>query len=449
MELKAVIAELITKPAENKPLLRVGEILVAKILEVKEKNLLLLMADGTTVKTRLLADLDIKTGQDIKLQVKGISEERIELSLSSDENKIPAPWYGFSEKYGVWPSFEHGDIIDMMIQEGLPVTFKNIEAVQRALKHVRFISANAVSPLDTLTSMRRDPVTMPIGELAKWFFDTREGTICGGTTECEKLKILLDELVEMDIKDIIHLVKHRLKINLANLIFVKNLRENKGFPDVLLKLLYKEVTPKVLDQSEKPHVLSSVNSTSKGELIEEAVTERALLKRGRIPDKPPRVELVNIKQLLTRSKGIKQNHLRLQAARELLLQRATLLERLLANQNICIVPFLFEKEFKSCIIRGNGGKEKNEGMPDETFELELETNTPALGDVRVYIKVKQKNIQCKFYVEKDAVRELIKGEIGFLEEGLQALGFRTGSMEYHSKKVKGSRTMDKFIDLKV
>ncbi len=465
MELKSITAEFITKAMDNISFPGVGDIFEAEILKAEDKDLLLLLADSRTIRARILADLDLKAGQIVKLQVKEIAGTRIELTLFAEEDRAFEPRLGLGEKYGIWPYTGDKAIIHEMVQRGLPVTSENAETVQRTLKHIHFILHRAAPPLDSSIPAPLDAIDMPIDELAKWFFDGFKGKAYGDVTECEKFSMLLGDLTKVDVKDIINLVKHGFKINLTNLVLVKNLRENKGFPEALLKFLYgktddmrisrgkQQNTDPLRDSNEgddgrKAKMFS--RDVSPGDILPRKPTAKGTsFKREIVGDRPPRLKPVNIKNILNKAKEIKGNNPRQWAAKELLLQRAALLEEILRDQNICILHFLLGEEFKSCFIKKDRGKGNNENTKNETLGLEIDTGTLNLGDIKIHVKIEQKNIKCKFFVRDREITKLIEGDVDILEHGLKKLGFNVGPIEFYSNTTKRPWAGDKIIDLKV
>ena len=116
MELSPVIAELITERIKDSLTLRLGETFAARVLEVRDRMLLLKLEGGTVIQTRLIADLDFKRGQDIVLQVKGIGEGRIVLAVAGPEGDRISQIESFNVEAGTRAALEDTGIIVKMVE---------------------------------------------------------------------------------------------------------------------------------------------------------------------------------------------------------------------------------------------------------------------------------------------------------------------------------------------
>lgn len=419
MELDPVIVKLITQRTKESPDLKVGEIFAARIMEIRDRTLLLMLKSGRVLQTKLLADLEICKDQIIKLQVKGIGEERIELEIVSSKGYHLSTTESIKGEYSTCTAIEDTGIIYKMMENGLPVTPGSIEAVKRAVKHISYLLDNALLSTEYLPPADIDLLNAPLGELVRWLLGPKEEVPIGqqAADSIQKLSLLLAELPGVEAEDVIKLIKCGLRLNLTNVVLAKNLRENKGFPDILLKLIFKQARLKE----------------------EQAETE----------SKRPTVEPVDIKVLLESIEKAGKATPRQRAAAELLAQRTELLDKVTDGQNLCVFPFLFKGELCGCIIRNSKGRSGGNDRQDEVLELEIETKAPNMGSIKTHIKLAQKDMECDFFVERDYTKRLIDREKHILRRGLEKLGFSVNRIDCCKKAEIKSQISDEFIDLKV
>ncbi|NLO25656.1 MAG: hypothetical protein GX114_05900, partial [Clostridiales bacterium] len=353
MKLSPVIAELITERIKDSLTLRLGETFAARVLEVRDRMLLLKLEGGTVIQTRLIADLDFKRGQDIVLQVKGIGEGRIVLAVAGPEGDRISQIESFNVEAGTRAALEDTGIIVKMVENGLPVTPNNTETIQRAIKHICYLLDKAVLSAEHLPPVDIDLVNAPLGELVKWLIGAGEGTPINrpAADGNQKLSLLMAELPGVEAEDVIKLTKHGMRISLANIVLAKNLRENKGFPDILLKLLFKQAGLKEERADEGASKARHPLSRTGGD--EHPVERGANEANKRMEGKRPTVEPVDIKLLLESIKTAGKARPYQRAAAELLAQRTVLLEEALAGQTFSIFTFLFRQEPCGCIIRSD------------------------------------------------------------------------------------------------
>lgn len=423
MKLRPVVSEISIETIKGTPNFRVGDVFTAKVLKVQDRMLFFLLDNGTIVQTKLQTDFYTNRGQNITLQVKEITKEKIELSIMFDEGgSVGGGDYDKVVPY-IYDNLKDTVIVDRLIANGVPVTPENIERVEKTIKYISYISDNdPLTPWPFLPEESR-PFDLTLTELIGYSLNEKGRGFSERNVSGEMFSLLVDELAEINIEDIIKLIKHGSKVNLSNLILIKNLRENKGFPDILLKLLYREA-----DTVEKYYKDKTIKNEKSG---------------------IPEIELIDIKLLLETASKEKKDPLPKKAAAILLTQRAILLERALTEYNLCILPFLFKKGFYGCMVKEQRGKGHEGIHENEALELEIETTPFNLGNIKVHINIKQKHVECAFLVEEDEAKSLIETERVLLEEGLRRRGFKTNWIKCHKRITRGLGYKERFIDLRV
>jgi hypothetical protein len=360
VNLNPINPELMTERIMDTLPLKVGELLAARVLQVEGRLFYLLLADGTLLRARLNAELELQQGEEMVFQVKSITEGRIELSVVTDEKGVNDASKSTEAGYRIRADREDAGIICKLLERGLPAAPENIKEIKSAVSLLSFILKNsALVERGLKISREEDLIHQPIDRLVKWLVGSEQpDSIEGLDAQHQKLMLILEELAGVEVEDIITLMRFGLKITPGNLMLAKNLRENKGFPGILLKSIYEE--PESMDKTQRP------NGQPKAE-EETAFWEAA---KGRREDRKgpgaqnlagSKAEPVDLKNLL---KGIIESNRaapRQRAAAELLMERVRFLEEVLSDRNLLVFPFLFDGQISECWIRvsqGNGLKRR-------------------------------------------------------------------------------------------
>ncbi|NLZ91122.1 MAG: flagellar hook-length control protein FliK, partial [Clostridiales bacterium] len=329
----------------------------------------------------------------------------------------------------------------------LPAAPENIKEIKSAVSLLSFILKNsALVERGLKISREEDLIHQPIDRLVKWLVGSEQpDSIEGLDAQHQKLMLILEELAGVEVEDIITLMRFGLKITPGNLMLAKNLRENKGFPGILLKSIYEE--PESMDKTQRP------NGQPKAE-EETAFWEAA---KGRREDRKgpgaqnlagSKAEPVDLKNLL---KGIIESNRaapRQRAAAELLMERVRFLEEVLSDRNLLVFPFLFDGQISECWIRVSQGNGKFKQQESE-LELVVETEPPNLGSIRVQIKLKDKRVDLNFFVLKEQAKSLIEKEKENLRQSIERSGFSVNRISCRRMEDIRPETVRRFLDLRV
>ena len=447
VNLNPINPELMTERIMDTLPLKVGELLAARVLQVEGRLFYLLLADGTLLRARLNAELELQQGEEMVFQVKSITEGRIELSVVTDEKGVNDASKSTEAGYRIRADREDAGIICKLLERGLPAAPENIKEIKSAVSLLSFILKNsALVERGLKISREEDLIHQPIDRLVKWLVGSEQpDSIEGLDAQHQKLMLILEELAGVEVEDIITLMRFGLKITPGNLMLAKNLRENKGFPGILLKSIYEE--PESMDKTQRP------NGQPKAE-EETAFWEAA---KGRREDRKgpgaqnlagSKAEPVDLKNLL---KGIIESNRaapRQRAAAELLMERVRFLEEVLSDRNLLVFPFLFDGQISECWIRVSQGNGKFKQQESE-LELVVETEPPNLGSIRVQIKLKDKRVDLNFFVLKEQAKSLIEREKESLRRSMERSGFSVNRIACRRMEDKRPETARRFLDLRV
>ncbi len=475
MRMSPVMLELIAKNITDIPPLKAGEILAARVLRIEGEMLLLLLSNKTVLHSKLVADVELRQGQEITLIVKNIKDGRIELTIASEQkpglsNVENAPdknniqirresvpiaqklMENTADKNNIQISRESIHIVEKLAENGLPVTAKTLDGIQRAVKHIVYLQDNMALIARNPIPAEWDVINTSLDQIVKWMVFVKEDTGQGyveteKTIEQEKLLLLMEELTGSAPEDIIKLRKFGLKQTPYNLIMAKNLRENKGFLDILLKLFYGNRDREGrTDNRPAPQSPGWIKYEENGN---KPGSKAFMTDNITVEDAKSEIKPIDITRLLESTLREGKDNPRLKAAAELLTQKTAFLNKSLASQNQCIFPFLFDGQVSECIIRRNKGNSKKSEQKPEVIELEIDTHLSFLGRIKALIRSSGKDIDCSFSVESEDTKELIEKNKHDLLKCIKKAGFRVTGLNCKKFSQETKKTVDKFVDLKV
>jgi hypothetical protein len=461
MDLYPVLPEIMTERISGAIPMKAGELLAARVLRIKGETMHIMLENGAVLKTRLLVDLKFQRGEELVLQVKGIRDGKIEMAVAFRKQPVAEESENHTGKYGVGKDDGEIHIIEKLIQNNLPVTPDSIKEIQRALKHIYFLRDNFTPALEVPAKVR--DIDAPIEEMVRWLAGEKQGAAARqgaaavegdeaglakaarDTAGQEKYSLLMEELMGIETEDVVKLKKYGLKLSLQNLALSKNLRENKGFPGILLKTFFdeKEAAKKVPVPS-KEGIIATPEKEGKasGKALEYEKGEQVNLRSG------DKAEPVDIKVLLERVISDEKALPRQRVAAELLAQRVLLLEQALAGQDLCVFPFMLDGRIFECMVKGEKQRGSG-GQREDVLELAVDANPPGLGRIRVIIRVCGRDIEFGFFVDKEETKSLVERERGTLKTGIGKLGFRVNRIACGRMPEKKPETGDVFLDVKV
>lgn len=136
--------------------LKPGDLLKVEIIDSLQKQLKLLLADGTTLEAKLDKAIDLYIGQKITLEVKDIIGKQIfmEINLSEQTSKQPNESPGIKnilKQLDLVATPQTEETVKFLMQKMLPVTKENIRQVELGLKTSQL-------PIETLLSMLENDI---------------------------------------------------------------------------------------------------------------------------------------------------------------------------------------------------------------------------------------------------------------------------------------------------
>lgn len=447
MNLNPITPDLKTERIKDALPLKVGELLTARVLQVEGRLFFLLLADGTVLRARLRADLKLQQGEEMVFQVKSIKEGRIELSVVTGERGEPDAIKSVEVGYRSRADHEDADIILKLLERGLPVTPENIKEIKGAVTQLAFILKNsALVAKGPPISRGENLIHQPIDRLVKWMVGSKQQDSIGELdAQHQKLMLILEELAGAEVEDIITLKRFGLKITPGNLMLAKNLRENKGFPVILLKSIYEK--PGDRDRTQRPD--GQTKAEEEIGFYDAVKVRREDRKGSDAQDRAgSRAEPVDLKNLL---KGMVENDRaapRQRAAAELLMERAHFLEEVLSGRNIFVFPFLFDGRISECWIRVSQRNGEAKQQRDE-LELVVEAEPPYLGSIRVQIRLKGKTVDLNFFTLKEQAKSLIEREKESLRRSIEKSGFYVNRIACRRMEDNQPETVERFLNLRV
>ncbi len=447
MNLNPIMPDLMTERIKDAMPLKVGDLLAARVLQAEGRLYYLLLADGTVLRARLNAELELRQREEMVFQVKSVTEGRIELSAVTGERRVPDASESMEAGDQSRADREDAGIICKLLERGLPVTPDNIKEIKSTVSLLTLILKNSeLAAKGQPVSQPEDLIHRPIDRLVKWLVGPKQqDSVEGLDGQHQELMLILEELAGVEVEDIITLKKFGLEITPGSLVLAKNLRENKGFPGILLKSIYEE--PGSRDITQRPD--GQTKAEEETAFWDAAKGRREDRKGFEAQDRAGlRAEPVDLKSLL---KGVIESNRaapRQRAAAELLMERAHFLEEVLSGRNLFVFPFLFDGRISECWVRVNQGNGESKQRRDE-LELVVEAEPSYLGSIRVQIKLKDKRLDLNFFVLKEQAKSLIEREKESLRRGIERNGFSVNRIACRRMEGTKPETTRRFLDLRV
>ncbi len=459
MELKPVTLEFKTQNFTQALPLKVGEFINARIVQIKDQMLLLMVNNNTLIQSRLAQDLKLQPGQELVLQVRGIKADEIVLGIASVQDYKESVYKSISREYGIVLDKESISIIEKLTENGMPATADRIKEVQKAVKSVKYLVENLglveTYPIPADWTVKKTA----LDEIVKWMVLNKEEPPAKTpgpaekSVESEKFLILMKEFDRIIPEDIIRLKKFTLEITPNNIILAKNLRENKGFLDILLKILYGNGELEDTGSTEDKRYQNLRQGMNWEEKTEVSHIRNAKGHGSRIKPVDIFELLVKISEQERSERGKALEHKwaapGLKAAAQLVSEKLIFLNKALENQNYCIFPFLFNQQVHECIIGINRKKDSSRERQPDVLELDIDTQLSFLGRVKVNIKISGKDLGCIFYVQKESIQRLIDKDAETLKRSIEKNGFRVTGISCRKLASKTQQSVDRFVDLRV
>ena len=145
--------------------LKIGDLLKVEIIDSLQKQLRLLLADGTVLEANLEKALDVFIGQQLTLEVKDINGKQIfmEINMETPRNQQADENVGIKNilsQLDIVVTQESEEAVKVLMQKMLPITKENIRQVELGLKASQL-------PVDTLLTMLENEIPVTNATLSK------------------------------------------------------------------------------------------------------------------------------------------------------------------------------------------------------------------------------------------------------------------------------------------
>lgn len=407
----------------NKLLLQnidIGDLFEVEIIDSLQKQIKVMLADGTIFEAKLDHPLDLNIGQQVVFQVKDIIGKQVVMELAAEQLQNQedgdAGIQNMLKQLDIPLTQDSVDIVKHLMQKMLPITKDNIKQIELGLKSSQI-------PLDSLISMLENEIPVTPSTI-KQIMAYESGEIkLQGQLEAllDKITISGDRKFVGEVHDLLRLAKEKIvqiqDSHINDKLPIQN-TENKSL-DLLKKeigQMFKEtffIDPtRLKDGSETK--LNHVNEvykeiyklTDKLEKLEEKTgikSEDSL--KEKISDKP-KTELYS---------DIKSN-----------IEFLTIANK---YDTMLHIPLLIQGQFKHGeLYIFNKKKNNNKGYSEASMLISLET--VSLGTIETFIKKHDKQISVQFKTENNEIESIIKSTIGLLKSRLKNKGYDLISTSY-------------------
>jgi len=385
---------------------------------------LLLLNSKVPLQSRVAGEIVLNEGQQINLIVKNIGDKHVMLEIMED-NKVVNNEIKALLSQGGTDTVEDGvKIARVLMDNGLPVTKENVEAVINTLKSIKYTARNLEQMGQFHFSEDIDLTKATVQQIARWMLeqeskivpDDNNGKIISNnkSEQTEELYLLKEELNGVSVQDVVRLIKIGVKPTPFNLNLVKNMREDNGLFKSLLKGIFDYL---------------SIN--------DDGINLDKALQRGVTKD----IDLINLSKLLVMVKDNKKTDERIGTTVRVLLEKAHSLSKVLREENLYIIPFLFDKKIQEAIILVDKDKNNGNEKMKDNLTICITTCTNYLGRVEVIVKKEMKNISCNFFVKSGGISDVIKKERKYLADLLDKWEYRL--VEYECYIIKKEKVWNK------
>lgn len=433
------------KTQQSKPLhqtLKVGDILKAEIIDQLQKQLTVLLADGTEVEAQLDKILDFHIGQEVKLEVKEINGKQVlmKVNVETPEGKQSSENVATKKiltQLDMVPTQESDQAIKVLMQKMLPITKENIRQVEFGLKTSQL-------PVKTLLFMLENNIPVTKATVTQMEAYENGDIKLQGQLEAMVKEILLTDDIEQ--LETVHTI----------------LSEAKG-----------KSTPKLT--GENIETIDSNQLFSKGEEAA-SPTEPLELNEMKVLNQPRNVEILK-KEILEFAKDLffvrpeqlkndtdvklKDTNKLYQVIYEVVDSLEKTKEEISPSSNkendifsdiksnieflnvaskydtMIHIPLMIQNQFKHGeLYIFNQKKQSKKGYHEASMLISLET--VSLGTVGAYIKKYNKQISCEFKTDDIDFENIIKDHISGLKSNLKGKGYDLVAVTY----IPSSETFD-------
>lgn len=464
-----------------------GETLKGEILDIKQKNILIKLANGAELTAKLTDQMEFNIGQKVLFQVKESNLEQVLLKPIIDEGHNPKSnkLFQILEEAGVTINEKNTEIVDKLLNNNMQV---DKEFINKILTLSRQFKGTSVDELILLVK-NNIPVTKEnINQLANYANNNQSikqeiislaNQIIENTDIDVKhrlLNILMDNEIDsvisnkvIDERDNSYLPKGNEIIN--NEINVENIKSGVTIKlgDVLpqegIQELEKEINSTYLIKENNTLNLSKdlslqrllqeifnleiqekdkviLNKVITNKLLKTAVDKNIYLNRGALQN--PKLindyfnnvyekilNIIKLTQGVTEGKG---NGITKDATK--IKNNIEFINNLNNNYNYVQLPFKFgNKLLNSELYIFENKKELKKRSNTNSISALLRLDYVNLGHIDVYINKQANNVECKFYVEDEEKKKIVDDHIINLHKRIRSFDINvTGLSVINNKK---------------
>lgn len=395
---------------------KVGDLLKVEVINSLQKQISLMLADGTIFEAKLDQPLNLHIGQEVLFQVKDIIGKQVlmEIALEGEQvqGKSSADINNILKQLDLPITPDSKEAVKFLMQKMMPLTKDNIIQIEFGLKTSQL-------PIDSILSMLENEIPVTPNNLSQV-----EAYENGQIKLQGQLEAIIDNIMASDQGDFLDQVYTALKASKEQIDqleqpgILKNPQPLQGLQDPLyggdIEGLKKEITDlfkevlflspeKIKDQAESK--LQKINQFYR-EIYELVDRLEKIQDQGPGQSDRPEEKIYS---------EVKSN-----------------IEFLaLANKydTVIHIPLLIQDQYKHGeLYIFNNKKKKKKGYSQASMLISLETIH--LGTVETYIKKNNKQVSAQFKTDNKAIEEIFKSKINLLKTRLKAKGYDLTGVSY-------------------
>lgn len=417
---------------------QLGDLLKAEIIDSMQKQIKLLLSDGTIFNAQLEQSADVYIGQQVILEVVELLGNQIVMEISTKQNTKQPDAEVMTEDilkdFNLLPSTESKSIIKMLMQKMLPITKENVQQMLLGLKASEL-------PIEKILTMLENDVPITPKTL-----NQMEAYHNGETKLQTQMENVIEHILshnEPSFLEQVHktLIEYKITQNDKLLDSAENnqaepqllqtnnndiiIKENLNFKDInyikeeitnLCKDLF-FINPDKLKKGLEPK-LQKLNELYK--TIYEITNKIEEIERG-------------IEELGRSTKELESNIIKLPTTEVYSEVKSNIefLNMVSKYDTMLHIPLIIQNQYKHgemYVFRKN----KNSKKDYQNASVLISLDTVMLGKVEVYIKKFNKQISCQFRLQDEDIETIIKDNIISLKQSLHGVGYELASIGYIS-----------------
>jgi len=417
--------------------LKPGDLLKVEIIDSLQKQLKLLLADGTTLEAKLDKAIELYIGQKITLEVKDIIGKQILMEITLGEQASNEP----NDSEGIKNILKQLDIVatpkieetvKFLMQKMLPVTKENIRQVELGLKTSQL-------PIETLLAMLENDIPVTQATLTQMEAYEKGEIKLQGQLEVLIKDVLLTDNVEQ--LEIVHTMLSDAKKQME-----PEVAQEDHLKDTFVKADQTKSNdgpslPKVINQEMEMVASKELIIPRTIDVIKREITD---LMKDLFFIRPEQLKDHTDTKLKNTSKLYKQLYEIVDALEKTQEQSApnkevNIYAELKSNieflniaskyDTMIHIPLIIQDQYKHGELYIFNQKKHSKSNYYEASML-ISLDTVSLGTVGVYIKKYNKQISCQFKTDDTSIEKIIKQNIALLKQYLKSKGYELTAVTY-------------------